>query len=60
MTTTYGTVHMVKKGHKYMTLLQINVPSVMILSQKLGNLFDLEGHLFYLEGHLFDRKGHLF
>ena len=27
---------MVKKGHKYVTLLQINVPRVMILSQKLG------------------------
>ena len=26
---------MVKKGHKYVTLLQINVPEVMILSQKL-------------------------
>ena len=35
-----GPVHMVKKGHKYVTLLQINVPRVMILSQKLGNLFD--------------------
>ena len=31
---------MVKKGHKYVTPLQINVPWVMILSQKLGNLFD--------------------
>ena len=27
---------MVKKGHKYMTLFQINTPRVMILSQKLG------------------------
>ena len=35
-----GPVHMVKKGHKYVTLLQINVPRVMILSQNLGNLFD--------------------
>ena len=26
---------MVKKGDKYVTLLQINVPRVMILSQKL-------------------------
>ena len=31
---------MVKKGHKYVTLSQINVLRVMILSQKLGNLFD--------------------
>ena len=29
---------MVKKGHKYATLLQINVPKVMILPQKLGKL----------------------
>ena len=27
---------MVKKGPTYVTLLQINVPRVMILSQKLG------------------------
>ena len=31
-----GPVHMIKKGHKYVTLLRINVPVVMILSQKLG------------------------
>ena len=31
---------MVKKGHKYVTLFQINVPRVMILSQKLGTFFD--------------------
>ena len=31
-----GPVHMVKKGHKYVTLLQINVPRVMILPQKLS------------------------
>ena len=49
-----------------MTLLQINVPKVMILSQNLriyltrGHLFDSEGHLFDSEGHLFDREGHLF
>ena len=30
-----GPVHMVKKGHKYVTFLQINVRRVMILSQKL-------------------------
>ena len=30
---------MLKGGHKYVTLLQINVPRVMILSQKLGNFF---------------------
>ena len=58
---------MVKKGHKYVTLLQINVPKVMILSKKLvknilrrGHLFEMEGHLFDKEGHLFDGKGHLF
>ena len=59
---------MVKYGHKYVTLLQINVPRVMILSQKLktreiylsrGHLFDSEGHLFEMEGHLFDSKGHI-
>ena len=27
---------MVKKGHKFVTLLQMNVPSDMILSHKLG------------------------
>ena len=27
---------MVKKGHKYVTLLQINVPRAVILSQKPG------------------------
>ena len=27
---------MVKKGHKYVTLLQMNDPRVMILHQKLG------------------------
>ena len=27
---------MVKKGHKYVTLLQINVPRVIILSNKRG------------------------
>ena len=31
-----GPVHMVKNGHKYVIILQINVPRVMILSQKLG------------------------
>ena len=31
---------MVKKGHKYVTLLQINVPRVLILPQKLGIFFD--------------------
>ena len=36
---------MVKKGHKYVTLLQINVPRVMILSQKLGT-FISQGDLF--------------
>ena len=55
---------MVKKGHKYVTLLQINVPRVMNMSQKIcltrGHIFDSEGHLFEMEGHLFDRKGHLF
>ena len=30
-----GPVHMVKKGHKFVTFLQINVPRVIILSQKL-------------------------
>ena len=29
---------MVKKGHKYVNLLQINVPRAMILSQKRGKL----------------------
>ena len=38
-------VHMVKKGHKYVTLLQINVPRVMILSQKLGT-FIWQGDIF--------------
>ena len=33
---SWGPVHMVKKGHKYVTLLQMNVPRVMILSQKHG------------------------
>ena len=33
-------VHMDKMGHKYLTLWQINVPRVMILSQNLGYLFD--------------------
>ena len=58
---------MVKKGHKYVTLLQINVPRVMILSQKpcniyltRGHLFDSGGHLFEMEGHLFDKEGHVF
>ena len=57
---------MVKKAHKNVTLLQINVPRVMILSQKLGkfiwprgHLFDSEGHLFEMAGHLFDSEGHL-
>ena len=31
-----GPVHIVKKGLKYVTLLQINVPRFKILSQKLG------------------------
>ena len=31
-----GPVYMVRKGHKYVALLQKNVPRVMILSQKLG------------------------
>ena len=31
-----GPVHIVKKGHKYVIFLQINVPRVMIMSQKLG------------------------
>ena len=31
-----GAVHMDIKGHKYVTFLQINVPWVMILLQKLG------------------------
>ena len=30
------TIHMVKEGHKYVTLLQINVPRIMILTRKLG------------------------
>ena len=30
-----GPVHMVKKGHIYVTLLQINIPRVMNRSQKL-------------------------
>ena len=45
---------MVKKGHKYVTLLQINVPRVMILSQKLGT-FIWQGDIFFdSEGHLFE------
>ena len=40
-----GPVHMFKKGHKYVTLVQIHI-------------FDSEGHLFDMEGHLFDREGH--
>ena len=63
---------MVKKGHKYVTLLQINVPrdsasktwEIYLTRGHLFNseehLFELEGHLFELEGHLFDRKGHFF
>ena len=70
-----GPVHMVKKGHKYVTLWQINVPTrVMVLSQKLGyfidkgtfHLLDSERHFvwdggsfIWQGGHLFDRKGHL-
>ena len=33
---------MVKNGHKYVTHLQINVPRVMILSQKLEKFIDKE------------------
>ena len=40
---------MVKKGHKYVTLLEINVPGVMILSQKLGN-FIWQGDIFWQRG----------
>ena len=51
------------------TLMKINVPRVMILSQKLGiffffltrgHLLDSEGHLFEIKGHLFEIKGHSF
>ena len=46
---------MVKKGHKYVTLLQINVPKVMILSPKLGKFIwqediYLSGRDIYLTG----------
>ena len=66
---------MVKKGHKYVTLSQINVPRVMIMSQKLGKFiwhmgtfigqwgtFRYGGSIIWdeMEGHLFDKKGHLF
>ena len=36
---------MVKKGHKYVTLLQTNVPRVMILSQELG-IFIWKGDIY--------------
>ena len=42
---TVGPVHMVQRGHKYVTLSQINVPTVMILSQKLGKLI-LQGDIY--------------
>ena len=53
---------MVKKGNKFVTLLHINVPRVMILYQKpletyltREHLFDRKGKLFEMEGHLLDR-----
>ena len=36
---------MVKKEHKYVTLLQVNVPRVMSLSQKLGK-FIWQGEIY--------------
>ena len=64
---------MAKKGHKYVTLLQINVPRVMILSQKLGK-FIWQGDIYlkwrviyltardiYLTGRdIYFEKGHDF
>ena len=49
-----GPVHMVKKGHKYVTLLQINVPRVMILSQKLGT-FIWQGDIYLTVGDIYLR-----
>ena len=40
-----GPVHMVKNQHKYVTLLQINVPMVMIVSPKLG-MFIWQGDIY--------------
>ena len=61
-----GYLHMVKKGHKCVTLLQINVPKVMILSQKLGKFIWQEDIYLtvrdiYLTGRgIYFEKGHNF
>ena len=44
-----GPVNMVRKGHKYVTLSQINVPRIMILSQKLGK-FIWQGDIYLQRG----------
>ena len=64
---------MVKKGHKYVTLLQINVPRFMILSQNLGTFISegdtyltvrdiyLRCRVIYLKGRdIHFKKGHNF
>ena len=58
---------MVKKGYKYVTLLQIDIARGHDSVSKTWenylarvHLFDSEGHLFEIKGHLFDREGHLF
>ena len=43
---------MVKMGHKYVTLLQMNVPRVMILSQKLGKFIG-QGHIYLTERDIY-------
>ena len=50
---------MVKKGHKYVTLLQINVPRVMILPQILRNLF-LLGDIYLTVRDIYLRGGDIY
>ena len=57
---------MFKKGHKYVTLLPINVPRVMILSQKLdlfiqqGDIYLTVGDISFKGRDIYFGKGHNF
>ena len=66
LTGELGPVHMVKKGHKYVTFLQINVHRVMILSQKLGkfiwrwDIYLIKRVIYLTRRDIYFEKGHNF